>query len=64
MNLSISLARRALEVARHELVTLHGLVVADGAAPDETFEIDTSDVVELIAEALKEKMVGAQSMRR
>ena len=57
MNLSISLARRALEVARHELVTLHGLVVADGAAPDETFEIDTSDVVELIDEALKEKMV-------
>ena len=57
MNLSISLARRALEVARHELVTLHGLVVADGAPPDETFEIDTSDVVELIDEALKEKMV-------
>lgn len=54
---SMSLVRRALEVARHELVTLHGLVVADGAAPDETFEIDTSDVVELIDEALKEKMV-------
>lgn len=46
--------RRALEVARHELVTLHGLVVADGAAPDETFEIDTIEAVDLIDEALKE----------
>ena len=46
--------RRALEVARHELVTLHGLIVADGAAPNETFEIDTIDVVNLIDAALKE----------
>jgi len=49
---SMSLVRRALEVSRHELVTLHGLVVADGAAPNETFEIDTNGAVGLIDKAL------------
>lgn len=44
--------RRALEVARHELVTLHRLVVVDGVAPNETFEIDTNGAIELIDEAL------------
>lgn len=32
----------ALEAARHELTTLHGLVVCDGAAPEETWSIDAS----------------------
>ena len=48
----MSPVRRALEVARHELVTMHGLIVADGAAPNETFEIDTNGAVGLIDEAL------------
>lgn len=51
---SMSPVRRALEVARHELVTLHGLLAADSAAPNETFEIDTIEAVDLIDEALKE----------
>lgn len=46
--------RRALEVARHELVTLHGLIVADGAAPNETFEIDTSEAVALLDKVLEQ----------
>ena len=46
--------RRALEVARHELVTLHGLVAADGAAPNKTFKINTSEAVDSIDAALKE----------
>lgn len=50
----MSLVQQALEVARHELVTLHGLVVADGAAPNETFEVDTIEAVDLIDEALQE----------
>lgn len=33
----------ALHHVLHELTTLHGLVAADGEAPDETFPIDTSD---------------------
>lgn len=51
---AMSLVRRALEVARHELVTLHGLIAADGAAPNETFEVDTIEAVDLIDEALQE----------
>lgn len=50
----MSPVRRTLEVARHELVTLNGLIVADGAPPNETFEIDTGEAVDLIDEALKE----------
>lgn len=50
---AMSPVRRALEVARHELVTLHGLIVADGAAPNEAFEIDTDGAVGLIDEALR-----------
>ena len=42
----------ALHVARHELVTLHGLIAADGAAPQEAFVIDTREAVALIDEAL------------
>ena len=51
---AMSPVRRALEVARHELVTLHGLVVADSAAPNEASEIDTIEAVDLIDEALQE----------
>ena len=40
-----SLEREAMEYARHELTTLHGLVAADGAAPTITWEIDTSVAV-------------------
>ena len=46
--------RKALESARHELTTLHGLIAADGAAPQETWSIDTGDVVAAIDEALSE----------
>ena len=38
--------KAALEAARHELVTLHGLLAADGVAPEETFSIDTTKIVE------------------
>lgn len=46
--------RKALEMARHELTTLHGLMAADGAAPSETWSIDTSAVVSAIDDALSE----------
>ena len=45
---------RALHVARHELATLHGLVVADGTAPQEPLVIDTREAVALIDEVLIE----------
>lgn len=46
--------RKALEMARHELTTLHGLIAADGAAPNETWSIDTSAAVSAIDDALNE----------
>jgi hypothetical protein len=46
--------RKALEAARHELTTLHGLLAADGVAPQETWAIDTSATIALIDEALSE----------
>lgn len=46
--------RKALETARHELTTLHGLIAADGAAPNETWSIDTSAAVAAIDDALNE----------
>jgi len=46
--------RQALELARYELTTMHGLVAADGAAPDITWPIDTSKAVAAIDEALSE----------
>lgn len=46
--------RKALEMARHELTTLHGLMAADGTAPSETWSIDTSAVVSAIDDALSE----------
>lgn len=47
--------QRALEVARHELVTLSGLQAADATAPHETFTIDTNEAIRLIDVALKER---------
>jgi len=44
--------RPALEAARHELTTLHGLTVCDAAAPSETWTIDTSEIVRAIDEAI------------
>lgn len=44
----------ALEVAIHELTTLHGLIAADSAAPQETFPIDTSTVVAYLAQIIAE----------
>lgn len=46
--------RKALEIARHELTTLHGLIAVDGAAPNETWSIDTSAAVAAIDDALNE----------
>lgn len=43
----------ALETARHELVTLHGLIAADGESPEETFPVDTSKTVKQIDEAIE-----------
>lgn len=44
--------RAVLERARHELITLNGLVAADGAAPADTFDLDTSGTIRLIDDAL------------
>lgn len=46
--------RKSLEMARHELTTLHGLIAAEGAAPNETWSIDTSEAVSVIDDALNE----------
>lgn len=47
-------ARQALELARHELTTLHGLLAADGMAPSEIWSIDTGEVVAKIDTVLSE----------
>lgn len=44
--------REALRDAHHELTTLHGLVVCDGAAPEETWPLDCSKTLTKIDEAL------------
>jgi hypothetical protein len=44
--------RRALEMARLELVSLNGLTLADGAAPQETWICDTKAVLAAIDEVL------------
>jgi hypothetical protein len=46
--------RRVLEMARHELTTLHGLIAADGMAPAETWQIDTCKTVAEIDAVLSE----------
>lgn len=50
---NMSPTRKALTVALHELTTFDGLTAYDGAAPGETFEIDASEAVKLIEEALR-----------
>ena len=45
-------ALKALESARHELVTLNGLLGADAVAPSETFAIDTGKAIAEIDEAI------------
>ena len=35
----------AMEAARHELITLDGLIAADGAAPTETWVLDTKAII-------------------
>ncbi|MFZ1327031.1 MAG: hypothetical protein WAT67_13620 [Candidatus Contendobacter sp.] len=45
---------QALEIARHELTTLHGLVAVDAAAPLEPWRIDTSAAVTALDQALNE----------
>lgn len=58
---AMSLVQQALTVARHELVTLHGLVAVDAAAPDESFSIDTNEAVAMIDKVLKR--IGNRSNR-
>lgn len=48
----MSIVKHALEAARHELTTLHGLTLADGAAPQETWQADTKAVIDQIDQAL------------
>lgn len=44
----------ALEAARHELVTLNGLLAADGMSPGETFSIDTTATIAILDAAFTE----------
>jgi hypothetical protein len=53
--MKIAKAKKALESARHELVTLHGLLAMDEAArPHDTFYVDTNAAVDAIDDALKD----------
>jgi outer membrane protein TolC len=52
--------REALEDARHELATLHGLHAFDGAAPEESWRLDTSKVLAKIDEALGARPSGEE----
>lgn len=44
--------KAALEEARHELTTLHGLYAFDGAAPEESWRLDESKVLAKMDEVL------------
>lgn len=55
--------RRTLEIARHELVVMDGLTAADGAAPSETFTINTRHAVQEIDEVINE-LCTQHSLRR
>ena len=48
----MSPVRRALEVALHELTVINGLRVTDTPDIQTTWEIDTSEAIEIIEEAL------------
>lgn len=50
--------RAALLAAEHELVTLHGLEVCDGAAPAERFALDTSRTLAKVAAGQLGREVG------
>jgi hypothetical protein len=56
--------RNALELARHELMTLHGLIAADGTTPEETWDIDTSAAVAGIDDALKNETIEKDPIKR
>lgn len=48
-----NLIKSALEAARHELTTLHGLIAADGAAPTETWTLDESHIIRQLDVAIE-----------
>ena len=43
---------KALESARHELVTLNGLIATDGASQNQKWTVNTTDAIKQIDEAL------------
>lgn len=45
--------KAALEVARHELATLNGLLAADAVSPSETWTIDTTNILEQLDEVIE-----------
>ena len=45
---------KALEKARYELVTLHGLLAADGACPGITWSIDVGSTIDELDAAIKQ----------
>lgn len=48
------IVKQALEAARHELVTLHGLVVTDKPVGGNVFVIDTSEAISKLDKAIQE----------
>ncbi len=53
--------KAALEAARHELATLHGLIAADGAEPTETWTLDESSILRQLDAAIQETVPASQS---
>ena len=51
--------KKALEDARHELVTLHNLTVTDNIESGETWVVDTTPIVQLIDGALSAMHISA-----
>jgi hypothetical protein len=64
MNLSQVKLTRALESARHELVTLNGLLAADGTCPSRTWSIDATAVIAEIDDALSVSPASVLSVSR
>ena len=46
--------KQALEAAHHELTTLHGLIAADAEHPEQTWQISTNAITDLIDDAINE----------
>lgn len=46
--------KQALLIARHELTTLHGLIVTDNTKSDVSWVVDTNDSLRLLDIALSE----------